>query len=151
MIVEVDEKTVETAAAIHSESWTASHAGFCSSDFLVSHTPARQTGFLRRELAAGKRLYMLVRERPVGVVSVAGDLIENLYILPAEQNKGCGTELLLFAVSQCAGAPRLWILDNNLGARALYSRHGFRPTGRRNAITPTLTEFEMRLDGGRAL
>jgi len=35
--------------------------------------------------------YMLVEEKPIGVVSVTKGLIEDLYILPDMQNMGYGT------------------------------------------------------------
>ena len=35
---------------------------------------------------------MLVKHKPVGIVSVTGSLIEDLYIRPDEQNKGYGTD-----------------------------------------------------------
>lgn len=46
-------------------------------------------------------------------------LIENLYILPDEQCKGYGTQLLEFAIQQCKGIPTLWILDINYIAYSL--------------------------------
>ena len=101
-------------------------------------------------MRGGMALYMLVKEYPVGVVSVKEDLIENLYVLPAEQNKGCGTELLLFAMAQCRGTPRLWILDNNDRARRFYQKHGFRLTGKANPLSEQLSELEMVLAGSES-
>ncbi len=46
----------------------------------------------------GAQLFVLMHEKPVGIVTVRGDLIENLYVLPSEQNKGYGTQLLAFAL-----------------------------------------------------
>lgn len=143
MIVTVNEASLAVAARIHALSWQGSHRAFCSEEFVRRHTVEHQQACLRAEMQAGKRVYLLVRHAPVGVVSVGDSLIENLYVLPAEQNKGCGTELLRFAVSQCAGLPRLYVLDNNLRAQALYVRYGFRLSGRSNPITETLSELEM--------
>ena len=86
-------------------------------------------------------------EKPVGIVSVEGDVIGDLYVLPDEQEKGYGTRLLRFAMGQCAGTPTLWVLDSNRRAMALYQRVGFRATGERHVLTDTLSEVEMRYEG----
>ena len=145
MIVEVTEHNIETAGYIHAMSWQESHRSFCSAEFVAKHTPAAQTEYLRRELAAGKRIFLLTEESPVGIVSVDGNLIENLYVLPWEQGKGHGTRLLRFAMEQCAGTPTLWILNNNEGARRLYVCQGFRETGRTKPLTENLWEVELSL------
>ena len=86
--VAVTELHIADAGRIHSESWKESHRSFCSAEFVEKHTPAAQAEFLRREMDTGKRIYMLIDENPVGIVSVHGNLIENLYVLPSEQRKG---------------------------------------------------------------
>lgn len=140
---QVNEETIPQAGWIHSESWKASHRSFCSAAFVEAHTPAAQADYLRREMAAGKRVYLLYAPGPVGIVSICGSLIENLYILPAEQKKGYGTALLEFAVSQCEGPPRLWVLSSNEGARRLYHRMGFVETGKQTWLNDSLYELEM--------
>ena len=147
MIIEVNEDNLSQAGRIHSEAWKASHRSFCSAGFVEKHTPAAQTAYLRREMTAGKRVYMLSDDVPVGIVSVWESLIENLYILPERQNRGYGTQLLKYAMACCDGVPTLWILDNNEGARRLYARHGFRPTGKKQWLSDTLSELEMVLEG----
>jgi len=86
--VEVTEQNIADAGRIHSESWKESHRGFCSVEFVDKHTSVAQAEYLRREMNAGKRVYMLIDEYPVGIVSVHGSLIENLYVLPSEQREG---------------------------------------------------------------
>ena len=93
----------------------------------------------------GARIFMLTEDEPVGIVSVTGSLIEDLYILPEYQNRGYGTRLLHYAIRRCEGVPTLWILENNLDAGRLYRREGFRETGRRNMITDKLDEIEFSL------
>lgn len=137
------------AARIHSESWKESHRSFCSAEFVEKHTVEAQAAYLRREQDAGKRVFMLVDESPVGIVSVQGNLIENLYVLPSRQNQGYGTLLLRFAARQCSGVPYLWILNNNEGARRLYERNGFKETGRRKQLNEHLYELEMEQSGRR--
>ena len=144
-IIPVDAGNISEAGRVHALAWQDSHKSFCTAEFVAKHTPARQTEYLRAKLAAGARPYLLVRDKPVGVVSISGSLIEDLYILPEAQNRGGGTALLHFAIARCAGTPTLWILENNAGARRLYEREGFRETGRRNAITDELDELEFAL------
>ena len=148
MIISVDESNLLEAALIHSASWQDSHRSFCSPDFIEQHTPERQREYLRGKMNKGSAVYMLVKDRPVGVVSVTGSLIEDLYILPEMQNKGYGTELLQFAIAQCPDVPTLWILENNVNAARLYRRMGFKETGNVNAITDKLAEIEFALESG---
>ncbi len=148
MIVSVDEANLFEAGLIHSVSWQDSHRSFCSPDFVALHTPEHQREYLREKMNAGSRVFMLVKDRPAGVVSVTGSLIEDLYVLPDMQNKGYGTELLKFAISLCPDTPTLWILENNENAARLYRRMGFKETGKVNAITDRLAEIEFSLKRG---
>ena len=145
MIEPVNEQNIDIAAAIHSESWKESHRAFCAPDFVELHSQEHQKEYLLEKMKAGTLLYMLFDEasgKNVGIVSVTENLIEDLYILPAEQNKGYGTKLLKFACSKCPDKPTLWILENNLNAARLYQREGFSLTGRRNNIDKGLDEIE---------
>ena len=146
MIVEVDETNVAEAAAVHSASWQESHRAFCTPEFIALHDPARQEAYLRDKLENGTRIYLLNEDGPVGLVSVTGSLIEDLYILPDRQNRGYGSLLLKYAIGKCEGTPTLWILENNAGAARLYKRTGFKETGRRSMITDKLDEIEFALE-----
>ncbi len=144
--VPLTEENIARAAAVHAASWQKSHEAFCSEAFVAEHTPKRQESYLRREMAAGKRIWLLEDEEDViGLVSVHGSLIENLYVAPEKQNRGYGTMLLHFAIDQCEEMPTLWILDNNHGARRLYERNGFAATGRSKRLTDTLCELELKM------
>ena len=146
-IIPVDNTNMIQAAAVHSISWKESHRAFCTPDFTEKHTPERQREYLLNKMNGGTKVYMLVDEKPVGIVSITGSLIEDLYILPKMQNRGYGTALLQFAIKQCSHTPSLWILENNTGAKRLYHRMGIQETGRRNCITNGLDEIEMHLTG----
>ena len=143
VIMAVDESNLSEAARIHSISWQQSHRAFCTTEWIDMHSPQRQEAYIRRKIAQGGRFYMLVMEEPVGIVSIAGNVMEDLYVLPDQQNKGFGTMLLRYAMAKCAGIPALWILENNLGAKRLYRRMGFMETGRRQPITEGLDEIEL--------
>lgn len=146
MIVPVDQTNLSAAAALHAEAWQAAHRPFCSAEFVAAHTPARQEAYLEDKIAHGSRVFLLTEDcAPVGIVSVTGGLIEDLYILPDMQRMGYGTKLLTFAICRCTDTPTLWILENNDGAERLYRRTGFRPTGRRNAAGK-LAEIEFSLE-----
>ncbi len=144
MIQPVTPSNLMQAAAIHAESWQASHREICTPEFLALHTPERQARYLASEMEKGARLYLLTEEKPVGIVSVHDSRIENLYVLPSEQNKGYGTRLLTFAMQQCTDCPTLWILNTNTGAKRLYERHGFQPTGNTVQHTGGLYELELQ-------
>ncbi|MGI6192431.1 MAG: hypothetical protein ACOYI3_02540 [Christensenellales bacterium] len=74
--------------------------GFCPCPFLAGvfagkllspPAPARQAEYLQAELARGKKGFILYDGPTVGVVTMWGGLIENLYVvLPSEQRKGYG-------------------------------------------------------------
>lgn len=141
----MNETSILQAATIHSISWKESHRAFCAPDFIKKHTPQRQQEYLQDKMSGDSKLYMLTDEKPAGIVSITGSLIEDLYVLPEMQNRGYGTELLRFAIGLCTDIPVLWILENNTGARRLYLRMGFRETGRRHSITDGLNEIEFAL------
>ena len=145
MIVRVNKENLLSAAKIHAKSWQDSHRAFCNEAFIKQHTAAHQRSYLVKEIQDGKQLYMLIKELPVGIISIKDDLIENLYVLPTEQRKGYGTELLLFAIKKCKGKPRLWVLDNNKNAQALYRKHGFHMTGKTHPLSEQLSELEMEI------
>ena len=144
-IVELTENNIRDAGKIHSESWKESHKNFCSEEFVARHTEEAQTEYIRSEIAKGKDFYMLIDHIPVGIVSMYGNLIENLYILPAEQRKGYGAILLQYALRQCHGIPTLWILSNNDRANAFYKKFGFVESGKKKQIRNDLFELELIL------
>lgn len=143
-IIPADQTNLLQAAILHSISWKDSHRAFCTPGFIEMHTPQRQREYLQNKMNSGAEVYMLVDEEPVGIVSVTGSLIEDLYVLPEMQNRGYGTRLLRFAINRCADAPVLWILENNVGALRLYRRMGFQETGRRKFVTNGLDEIELQ-------
>ena len=143
MIIKVNKENLQIAAEINAESWQNSHSTLYSESFIKRHNTARQKVYLKNSMKDGKRLYMLVKEIPVGIVSIKDNLIEDLYILPTEQHKGYGTELLLFAIEECRGKPSLWVLDNNEKAQSLYRKCGFHMTGKKHSFSEQLIELEM--------
>ena len=144
-IVKITEENICDAGKIHADSWRESHKDFCSKEFIARHTAETQTEYLRSEQAKGKELYMLIDTIPVGIVSVQNSLIENLYVLPAEQRKGYGTKLLQYAIQRCNSIPTLWILSNNKRARYFYKKYGFSESGNIKPLKNNLFEIELIL------
>ena len=140
----VTNENIDIAAKIHSISWKESHKSFCSKEFVELNTEERQREYIEKEMECGKVFYILVEEEPKGIVSIKGNLIENLYVLPTEQRKDYGTRLLQYAETLCDGKPILWILDNNRIAKNLYKKLGYELTGKENVLSETLKELEMR-------
>lgn len=145
MFVPITEKNLSAAAAVHAPAWRQSHKAFCSPAFVAEHTVERQREFLHGELQQGKNLWMLLDPDPVGIVSIYGDLIETLYVLPEKQGMGYGRALLRFAVSQCR-LPHLWVLKRNIRARDLYEKEGFLYSGEKKELHSDLTMLEMVLE-----
>lgn len=150
MVIPVTEENLSDAARIHSVSWQESHRAFCNEAFILKHDVEHQKEYIREKMKNGSKFYLLYNKEPVAVVSVKDELIEDLYVLPEQQNKGYGTHLLNYVVAriQAQGLqPSLWILENNHGAERLYLRNGFVPSGRLNAITGKLSEIEFQYNG----
>ena len=143
MIIKVDKQNINKASKVHAISWQESHHKFCSEDFILLHTPKRQQEYIQKKIDKGYEFYLLMKEIPVGVISISPEsVIEDLYILPEHQKKGYGSQLLTFAISKCKACPKLWILENNQNAKRLYKKMGFCETGNVNC-SGKLSEIEM--------
>ena len=141
----VTEQNLGIAAEVHSISWRESHKHFCSDEFIQAHTKERKMKYIEQEMECGKRFYMLVDDEAKGIVSVKDTLIENLYVLPAEQRRGYGTKLLQYAQGKCSGTPTLWILSNNDTAKKFYGKLGYQFTGNVKLLKNELQELELQL------
>ena len=141
----VTKQNIDIAAEIHAISWRESHKSFCSREFVEAHTTERQMKYIEKEIERGKTFYILFDTTAKGIVSIKDDLIEDLYVLPSEQRKGYGSNLLKYAESKCQGIPTLWILSNNIAAKSLYVKHGYTFTGNVKVLNNELQEMEMKL------
>ena len=143
-IEKVTTENIHLAAFVHAESWKASH-GFLPKEAVAKRTVERQTVYLQRQIDGGKDLYMLTDDIPVGIVSVSGNMIENLYVLPERWHCGYGSHLLAFAIGKCDANPVLTVLNNNT-AIEMYRKFGFKETGKTIPLNPELWEIEMILE-----
>lgn len=77
-----------------------------------------------------------------GVLHIAGDRIEELYVDHFFENRGIGGKLMAFAIEQ--NCRYLWVLEKNTDARRFYERYGFAATGERRLEEGT-TEYIMEM------
>ena len=146
MINLVCDANIRQAAEVHAISWRESHRDICSEEFIAVHTTERQIEYLKSQMKKGAAIYLLSDAgKPVGIVSIRDDVVGDLYVLPDQQGRGYGTQLLRFAIEKCVGTPTLWVLNQNQRAIRLYERNGFRLTGERKELSETLSELQMRL------
>ena len=146
MIELVNSANIRQAAEVHAISWRESHRDICSEEFIAVHTTERQIEYLKSQMKKGAAIYLLSDAgKPVGIVSIRDDVVGDLYVLPDQQGRGYGTQLLRFAIEKCVGTPTLWVLNQNQRAIRLYERNGFRLTGERKELSETLSELQMRL------
>lgn len=64
----------------------------------------------------------------VGVLVLADDFVDHLYVDPPHQGSHVGSRLLSHAKEMRPDGLRLWTFQANAGARRFYERHGFRAT-----------------------
>lgn len=126
MIVRVDETNLSAAAEVYMLSWKDSHKDICSKEFIEKHNLEYMENFLHEKLNGGCKIYLNYSEnKPLGIVGIApDDEICLLYVLPNEQEKGCGSELLEYAIKLCE-KPWLTVLETNLNAIKFYEKRGF--------------------------
>jgi GNAT superfamily N-acetyltransferase len=68
----------------------------------------------------------------VGIMMLAGDWLDQLYVDPPHAGSGVGSELLAVAKAVRPNGLQLWTFESNLGARRFYERHGFVMVERRD-------------------
>ena len=81
-----------------------------------------------RDISAGK-VYILSDESglPAGTVTINGNDIGRLFVLPAYQGKGLGGELLRFAEEAVFAKYDEAVLDSSLPAKGIYLKKGYVP------------------------
>ena len=129
MIIGVNETNICDATKVYMESWKESHKDICSSEFIEKHDSDYMVNYLFNKIQNGFKLFIDYFERkPVGIVGInpVDEEICLLYILPEEQGKGFGSELLEFALSRCEN-PYITVLDTNKKAIDFYLKRGFVP------------------------
>lgn len=108
-------------AAVHAATAAVAYAHIFSTPFPLDEARARWNGHMGR--------VWLARRSGILVAFAAATEVEldALYVLPQESGAGIGSALLK-AVGEVR---RLWVLEDNHGARAWYERRGWRDSGER--------------------
>jgi GNAT superfamily N-acetyltransferase len=63
--------------------------------------------------------------RPLGVLVLDDDWVDQLYVDPAFTGRGLGSRLIELAKSRRPAGLQLWTFTTNTGAQRFYLRHGF--------------------------
>ena len=146
MIVELNETNIIDAAKVYMESWKESHKDICSSEFIEKHDIKNMICYLKEKKDIGYDIFIYyVNEKPVGIVGMnpKDEEICLLYISPAEQGKGFGTELLEFAVKRCKN-PYITVLDTNKKAIDFYLKRRFVPAEKQQETNKEKRIFERK-------
>jgi ribosomal protein S18 acetylase RimI-like enzyme len=89
-----------------------------------------------------------------GAVSVGGEFLSTLYVLPAYQGRGVGSALHDVALERLRARgvrrAKLWTLEGNASGRAFYERRGWELTDERRVVpyppNPIDLQYARRLD-----
>lgn len=137
MFLAVDESNLDMAAEVYMFSWKDSHKDICSREFIEKHDAEYMKAFLLGKMNEGCRLFLLCSgQKPVGTVGVSrDDEICFLYVLPEEQGRGFGSELLNYVLTLCKD-PWVTVLESNRKAIRFYEKHGFEFWGKKENISP---------------
>lgn len=115
----VRQMTEETILAVYPHYYPAGAVDF----FLAHHNPAA----IRRDLDAGTVFLCMTDDgETAGTVTICGNEIGRLFVLPAYQGKGYGRALLDFAEARIAGQYDKAELDVSFPAKAIYLKRGYR-------------------------
>ena len=95
------------------------------------HTPEEDRRFLGEIVLPNEEVWVAEREGEVVGFSALGtregaDYLQHIYVAPAHQGRGIGSELLGRAKKRRPAGFRLWVFQRNDGARRFYERHGLR-------------------------
>jgi len=148
-------------AALHANSWRRYYRGAYADTFLDGDLDTDRSAVWDQRLGTpDDGRYTVVAESDDAIVGFAhtvfdedptwGALLDNLHVAPGHQRKGIGARLLgLSAAAVVDHAPGcglyLWVLEQNVGARAFYQALGGRLIERTKASPPG--GVEGRLDG----
>ena len=93
----------------------------------LNYSPEDDLKFFTDTLLSECKVWLAIAsKRPVGLLAINGDSVEQLYIEPIEQRRGVGTVLLDFAKEKSPARLQLHTHQANTGARKFYENHGFR-------------------------
>ena len=93
------------------------------------HTPDDDRRFLREAVLPNEEVWVAeIDGLPVGFAALGSrdgdDYLQHLYVAPEFQGGGLGTALIERAKARRPTGFRLWVFQENSGARRFYERHG---------------------------
>ena len=93
------------------------------------HTPDEDHRFLRDVVLPNEEVWVAeIDGAPVGFAALGSrgglDFLQHIYVAPECQRRGVGTELIERAKERRPSGFRLWVFQENVGARRFYERHG---------------------------
>ncbi len=91
-------------------------------EFFLAHHSREH---ISADIEAGRVSLAVSGSRAVGTVTVSGDSINRLFVLPDEQGNGFGGELLRFAEAEIAKSYGTARLDSSLPAKQIYLKKGY--------------------------
>jgi len=112
---------MDTAAQVHRTAFDQ------AMPWLVGlHTPDEDRWFYRERVFPTCRVWGRFDGATLsGIIAFRDSWVEQLYVLPAAQGRGAGTELLDVAKGACDRL-ELWTFQRNAPARRFYEARGFR-------------------------
>lgn len=120
------------------------------------HTDEETRAWVAEVVLPGQEVWVAeAGGRVVGVTSLEGEMVQQLYILPGYQGIGIGSALLALAKSRRPGGLRLYAFQRNTRARAFYEHRGFVPiafgdgSGNEEGEPDVLYEWRPEAEGGR--
>jgi ribosomal protein S18 acetylase RimI-like enzyme len=95
------------------------------------HTPDEDRRVLRDAVLPHEEVWVVeIDGLAVGFVALGSrdgeDYLQHIYVAPAYQGRGLGTQLIGHAKERRPSGFRLWVFQENEGARRFYERHGLR-------------------------
>ena len=130
---------VETLLAIQREAAVAAFAHVFPQELYPF--PSEAIRELWREALNDPEIDVYIAEvarTAVGSVSIGGEFLRTLYVLPSHQSRGIGSALHDFALDRlrARGVERakLWTLAENWGARRFYERRGWKLTREKRVV-----------------
>ena len=93
------------------------------------HTPDEDRHFLREQVLSNEEVWVSELDgSPVGFAALGSrdgdDYLQHIYVAPAYQGRGLGSELIERAKERRASGFRLRVFQRNDGARRFYEKHG---------------------------
>ena len=80
---------------------------------------------IKKDLADGAVYLLYDGDFPAATLTVNGNEINRLFVLPSQQGKGHGTELMAFAEAQIAAQYPEAVLCSSFAAQELYMKRGY--------------------------